>query len=746
MKMRYKFFIFILALQYGSGLLVAQNIPEIISGNVFEHEHGHKHPLIGVNVYWSGTTKGTVSDEQGFFTIDRVNTTSKLVFSYAGFAPDTILVADKTKLEVVLSNAIDLEEVEIVKRNKSTEYSMINPIKIESISEEELCKAACCNLSESFETNPSVDVSFTDAITGTKQIQMLGLSGSYTQITRENMPDVRGLSAIYGMEYIPGPWIEGIQLNKGTGSVLNGYESITGQINVELRKPETAERIYINLFGNNDSRIEANVNLANKISKKWSTGLLFHGRNQSVAMDKNGDGFRDKPTGNQYILLNRWHFSSENGWIGQFGIKGTMNSSIGGQTDFEANIDNGLWGMEMETRRLESWMKIGKVSDDKPYQSFGLQVSGVVHDQISSFGIKHYTGLQKSGYINFIFQSAFSDTRHKYKLGSSIQSDLFTEKLDSLEFDRMEVVPGVFYEYTFSPNTNFDIVAGLRSDYHNNYGLFITPRVHVRYAIKEKSVIRFSAGSGRRTASILAENMSVFASGRSIRILNSEQSSPYNLRAEKAWNLGMNFTQKFRLDYRDGSISFDVYHTTFKDQVVVDLDNNTQEIIFYNLKGESYSTSFQTQIDYEVVKRLDLRVAYRWYDVKTTYIDGLAAKPFVSRNRAFMNLSYATRNHFKLDYTIQWYGSKRIPSTNLNPEIYQLNSYSPDFFLMNAQISKVWNEKFEIYLGGENLLDFKQQNPILASDDPFGSYFDSSLIWGPIFGRMIYAGIRLKIK
>jgi outer membrane receptor for ferrienterochelin and colicin len=323
---------------------------------------------------------------------------------------------------------------------------------------------------------------------------------------------------------------------------------------------------------------------------------------------------------------------------------------------------------------------------------------------------------------------------------------MFTEKLDSLEFDRSEIVPGIFYEYTFSPHPKFDIVAGLRGDYHNNYGLFLTPRLHLRYAIKEKSVLRLSAGSGRRTASILAENMSVFASGRSIRILDSEQSSPYNLKAEKAWNFGMNFTQKFRLDYRDGSVSFDCYHTSFEDQVVVDLDNNTQDILFYNLQGESYSTSFQSQLDYEVIKRLDLRVAYRWYNVRTTYIDGLAAKPLVSRSRAFMNLSYATRNHYKFDYTIQWYGSKRIPSTRSNPEIYQLDSYSPDFFLMNAQVSKVWNEKFEIYIGGENLLDFKQLNPILASDDPFGSYFDSSLIWGPIFGRMIYAGIRLKIK
>jgi outer membrane receptor for ferrienterochelin and colicin len=623
---------------------------------------------------------------------------------------------------------------------------MINPIKVESIGEEELCKAACCNLSESFETNPSVDISFTDAITGTKQIQMLGLAGPYTQITRENMPDIKGLSAIYGMEYIPGPWIEGIQLNKGTGSVVNGFEGIAGQINVELRKPETAERVYLNVFGNTESRIEANLNLARKVNKKWSTALLFHGRNQSFAMDKNNDGFIDKPTGNQYILLNRWHFASGNGWISQFGIKGTLNSNIGGQAGFNPKINEGLWGMEMETKRLESWMKIGKVSAKKPFQSYGFQLSGLIHDQSSVFGNKQYSGMQKSGYINFIFQSAFSDIRHKYKLGTSIQGDGFSERLDSMNFDRNEVVPGAFFEYTFSPHPDFDIVTGLRSDYHNNYGIFITPRVHLRYALKKKSVIRLSAGRGQRTASILAENMPVFASGRSVVILDSKQSAPYNLSAEKAWNFGVNFTQKFRLDYRDGSISFDLYHTTFKDQVVVDLDYDPQQILFYNLDGKSFSTSFQSQFDYEVLKRLDLRLAYRWYNVKTNYINGIKAKPLVSKNRAFLNLAYATRKQLKLDYTIQWYGSKRIPETSSNPEEYRLEGFSPDFFLMNAQISKEWNEKFEIYFGAENLLGYKQSNPILASNYPFGQYFDSSLIWGPVFGRMIYAGLRLRIK
>ncbi len=726
--------------------IMAQNTTDIITGKVVEKEHEHLNPLIGVNVYWAGTTNGTVTNEKGEFSIETNSSTDLLVFSYAGYSSDTVYVNSEKILNIILGQAIGLEEVKVVSRKKSMEFSMLNPVKIESVGEGELEKAACCNLSESFETNPSVDVSFTDAITGTKQIQMLGLAGPYTQITRENMPDIRGLSAIYGMEYIPGSWIEGIQLNKGTGSVVNGFESIAGQINIELRKPESADRVYLNLFGNTENRLEGNLNLAQKVNEKWSTAILLHARNQQVAMDNNNDGFMDKPVGNQFILLNRWKYHGSNGWESQFGIKGTNTNAVGGQMDYKPNEVQGLWGMEMSTQRLETFLKVGKVSKKKPYQSLGMQYSGMVHKQESLFGNKLYQADQITGYANIIFQSAFANTRNKYRTGTSLQYDKIIENLDSKSFNREEVVPGVFFEYTYSPNPKLDVVAGIRGDLHSNFGFFATPRLHVRYAPAETSIIRISAGRGQRTASILAENSSVLASSRSVLILGNNTEIPYGLDAEKAWNFGANFTQKFRLDYRQGAISFDIYHTRFQNQVVVDLDYNPQSVLFYNLEGESYSTSFQAQIDYELIKRLDVRLAYRWYDVQTEYMSGKLSKPLVSTNRAFANFAYNTHNHWKFDYTLQWHGPKRIPSTASNPVEYRLDEESPAFFLMNAQMSKEWNEKFEIYLGAENLTDYKQKNPILANDDPFGQYFDSSLIWGPVFGRMFYGGIRLKIK
>ena len=724
---------------------VAQPASNILTGKVFEQTvKNQRHPLVGANIYWSGTTQGSVSVPDGSFVIEKTGETNLLVISFTGFQPDTLDVKGKNYIEVQLENQIEIEGVEVIKRQKTTSFSMLDPIKVEKIGEKELQKAACCNLSESFETNASVDVSFTDAITGTKQIQMLGLAGPYTQITRENMPDIRGLSAIYGMEYVPGTWIEGIQLNKGTGTVVNGFESIAGQINVEMHKPESTDRLYLNIYGNGESRAEANLNLAHKINERLSTGLMVHARNQSVEMDWNSDGFMDKPVGGQYIILNRWKLKTENNWESQLGLKATFNKMDGGQIE-TIGITENSWKMKMETTRLEGWMKLGKVFVNDPTKSIGMQFSVLTHDQESGFGLKDYSGQQHSGYANFIYQSLRNE-RSSYKLGASFQYDKYNEELDTLKFEREEIVPGLFGEYTFSPSGNLDIVTGIRADYHNNFGMFLTPRLHFRYAVAEKSVVRFSAGRGQRTASILAENNSVLASSRVLNIIGEGNSKPYGLDPEIAWNIGANFTQKFRLDYRDGAITFDLYHTIFQNQIVVDLDESPQSVLFYNLEGESYSTSFQVQTDYELIRRLDVRLAYRWYNVKTTYKSGTKDKPLLSPHRAFTNLAYETRNHWKFDYTVQWQGPKRIPNTESNPLAYQLKKESPSFFLMNAQITKQWREMFDVYLGVENILDYTQADPILASNDPNGDYFDSSLIWGPIFGRMIYGGIRLKIK
>ena len=710
---------------------------------------GQKEKLYGASVYWSGTTSGVITDTAGYFRLKKEVATNQLVVSFIGYVSDTISVDGESLLQIHLIQDNQLDAVEVEYRQKTTTIDFISAKKVETIGERELLKAACCNLSESFETSPSVDVSFTDAITGTREIQMLGLAGPYTQIMRENMPDVRGLSAIQGMTYTPGTWVEAIQLNKGTGSVVNGYESIAGQINVNLRNPANMDRLYLNSYVNQMGRLELNANLSADVGDRWGTSLLLHGKSNAIRNDTNEDGFLDNPLSKQFIGLNRWELYNDQGLHLQFGIKGTFIDNISGENDFELSDrgSNNIWGMQMLTNRLEAWSKIGKVNPEKPYESFGIQISGSYHDQKTFFGLREFDATHSMLYGNFIFQSIIGSTNHQYKTGLSFQYDDYLEVFDQMNYDRTEVVPGGFFEYSFMGSERFDVVAGIRGDYHNLFGAFVTPRLHLRYLLTENTVLRGSAGRGQRTANILAENMGLMASNRVFDIQGDNTNKPYGLDAEVAWNYGVNLTHEFTLDYKDGSVTFDFYRTDFENQIVVDLDESPQGVSFYNLAGDSYSNSFQAQVDYELIKRLDLRTAYRWFDVQTTYGDRLLKKPLVSTHRAFANLGYETRDHWRFDYTINWQGGKRIPNTSSNPAEYRLPETSPDFVLMNAQVSKYWrDEVFEIYVGAENILNFRQESPIISSEMPFSSYFDSSLVWGPIFGRNLYLGLRYRIR
>jgi len=732
----------------GSTKSEAKDLSQVSGEIVRIDEDGVREPLIGVNVYWLDSQQGTSTNVEGRFTLERPEDARFLIASYVGYAPDTIEVDEDNYVGIELSESYTMETVEVSYRKKATEYSFLDPVKVQIINEDELLKAACCNLSESFTTNPSVDVSFTDAVTGARQIQMLGLAGPYTQITKENMPDIRGLSNVYGLTFMPGPWLEGLQLIKGSGSVVNGYEAIAGQINLELWKPEKADPLYLNFYGNEGSRIEGNAAINQSLGENVHTGLLLHGKTQQAVQDRNDDGFMDNHVGNNFFALNRWKFEGNDGWSGQLGLRGIYMEQESGQNASllpEGSPSNGLWRADIRTRRADGWAKIGKVFSDKPGTSIGLQLSGFVHDHESTFGDRPYDAQQQNGYANLIYQSILGTTFHKYKAGLSFQYDRLEEHLGDQFFTRNEIVPGAFFEYTYSPGEQFTAVAGLRGDYHNNFGFFATPRLHLRYAFNDLTVVRASAGQGRRTASILAENIGPLASARNYVVRSMDADNPYGLDQEVAWNFGLNLTQGFDFLDRPSVLSLDAYHTRFQQQIIVDLDQDPQEINFYNLDGDSYATSLQAQVDMELARGLDVRMAYRYNDVQQTYDQDLRERPFVSRHRAFINTAYESRSAWKLDLTLNWQGTQRIPDTQEKPVGLRMDPRSPDFLLVNAQVSKTWEEQFEFYLGAENLFNYRQPNPILDSAQPFSPDFDASLIWGPVFGRMVYAGVRYRL-
>ena len=731
-----------------------------VKGVVLEEDKkGSFKPLPGASVIWLGTNKGTLTDSAGIFFIQRDDNPGRLVISYAGYTADTITITDTKELKIILASGKQLSEVKLYAKQRSTYLAALNPIRTQVMTERELFKAACCNLSESFETNPSVDVSYNDAVTGSKQIQLLGLSGNYTQLTVENLPGPRGIATPLGLNSIAGPWVESIQLNKGVGSVTNGFESIAGQINIELKKPEKAERFYENMYINSMGKTDFNLNLNQRIGKKWSTGLLLHDDLlYNKTNDFNKDGFLDLPIGNLFSAINRWKYDDGKGFLTQFGFKFLSDSKTGGETMDDPDIDKfttNHYGIGINIKRYEGFAKIGYVFPGKKYQSIGLQLSAFDHQQDSYFGLTAYNARQNNFYANLVYQSIIGSSVHKFRTGLSFVSDKYNEDFKSINYTRTETVPGAFFEYTFTPVEKFNIVAGLRADHNSLFarpddrrgrGWFATPRLHMRYEPVKGTTIRLSAGRGQRTANIFAENMTVFVSARQVNILSTEPGKAYGLDPEVAWNKGISIDQKFKLFNRDGLFSVDYFRNDFYDQVIVDLED-ARQVRFYDLAGRSFSNSFQAEMNFEPVRKLEIRLAYRYFDVKTTYNNILLSKPFTAKNRAFANLAYEISG-WKFDYTFNYNGSKRIPSTSGNPVQYQRNTSSPSYVLMNAQVSKTLgkNHSFEVYLGGENLSNYFQKDPILAADEPFGNYFDAALIWGPVTGRLFYTGFRYKIK
>lgn len=721
-----------------------------INGQVFSSlENGGTAPLAGANIYTVTGNAFAQSDPAGAFTITVPMNDSVLVVSHAGFSTDTLMVRPGIAYSVVMHPGSRLEEVIVRTHRRSTFVSTIDPVRTQVMTERELVKAACCNLSETFETNPSVDVTYNDAVTGSKQIQLLGLSGNYTQLTVENLPGPRGLATPLGLSTIAGPWIESIQLTKGIGPVVNGFESIAGQINVELKKPEQGERLFANAYVNDFGKTDLNLNLTKKLGERWSVALLLHDdflANKS--RDFNNDGFRDLPYGNQFAMVNRWNYQGTQGFSTQFGIKFLDDRRTGGETSFNPSTDRhstSRYGIGISMERYEGFAKIGYVFPGKKMKSIGLQLSSFAHRQSSYFGLTDYLANQDNLYANLIYQSIINTTAHKFRTGMSLVHDVYDERIAEKNFRRTESVPGVFFEYTFSPVEKFNLVAGIRADHHSLFGYFLTPRLHARYQPFQGTTIRLSAGRGQRTANIFAENTGVLASSRRIEVIGNEAGKAYGLDPEVAWNKGISIDQRLRLFNRSATACLDFFRNDFNQQVVVDIEQ-PGSAKFYNLDGRSFSNSLQAEVTFEPLKQLEARIAYRFFDVRSTYAGTVLQRPLISRHRAFMNLAY-TLGRWKFDQTLTINGSKRIPSTVTNPSPYQREALSPAYVMVNAQVSTTIGKKrpMEFYIGGENLGNFFQQNAIIAAGEPFCPYFDASLIWGPVSGRMFYAGWRFKV-
>ena len=691
--------------------------------------------LIGANVVWIGTNFGTSTDANGSFTLERRPEINTIVVSFVGFDNDTISCEGLDFVEVKLSGEITLDNV-VVKATRPGVMKAKGAQNIDVLGSTELCRAACCNLGESFSNNPSVDVEYSDAATGAKQIKLLGLSGGYVQMLTENVPAFRGAAAPFSLGYIPGTWMQSIQVSKGAATVKNGYESITGQINVEYLKPQLDEELDVNLFLDSHLKFETNIEGNIHLNDALSTGLLAHYENMWMEHDGNDDGFMDMPKVQQYDFMNRWMYK-KNHYIMQAYVKALKEDRKGGQVENAHNhkkvTDNQLYRINIESERYEGVLKNAYIFDEAHNTNVALILSGSLHKMNSLYGLKTYDVNNNNAYAQLMFETEFT-SNHSISTGLSFNHDCFDERwklelMPNLVKAPDENIAGAYAQYTFNHDEKLVFMAGVRGDYSDLYSAFFTPRAHVKWVLSELLKLRFSAGKGYRTPRPMLDYHTLLASSRDI-ILDD------NLKQEEAWNCGA--TASFDIDIFDKCliINLEYYYTNFKNQVVIDLDSDAHKVHFYNLDGLSYSHTYQIDATYPFFEGFSLLGAFRINDVKTT-IDGvLREKPLSSCYKGLLTATYKTPLEiWQFDVTMQFNGGGRLPEPFGTFDPYQL---------LNAQILR-WFRWGDVYIGAENITNFKQKNPIIGCHDPFGENFDATMIYGPIDGIMFYAGIKWKL-
>ena len=667
--------------------------------------------------------------------------------SVIGFQNDTIHVdSKKQELEIVLRGGVELKEVNVVSRKLGTMKLRNSVMNEDMISSAELSRAACCNLGESFVTNPSVDVSYSDAATGAKQIKLLGLSGTYVQMLTENIPNYRGAAAPYGLGYVPGPWMQSIQVSKGISSVKNGYEAITGQINVEFKKPQLPEADWVsaNLFASTTNRYEANADATLKLSKRWSTSLLAHYENETKAHDGNDDGFVDIPQVEQYNVWNRWAYMGDH-YVFQAGFKALSETRSSGQSTHGDMYSGELYKVGIDTERYELFTKNAYIFDKEKNTNLALILSTSWHNQDAMYGRKLYNVDQTNTYASLMFETEFNP-QNSFSAGLSFNYDAYDQhyRLNNnadtpLKASDKEAVPGAYVQYTLNLNDQWMLMAGLRGDYSSKHGFFVTPRAHLKYNPNDYVHFRLSAGKGYRTNHVLAENNYLLSSSRKVEIAK-------NLDMEEAWNLGASVSTYIPVFGKTLNVNAEYYYTDFRKQVVVDMDSNPHEVAFYNLDGRSYSHVFQVEASYPFFKGFTLTGAYRLTDAQTTYKGQRMEKPLTGKYKGLLTASYQTPlGIWQFDATLQLNGGGRMPAPYelADGQLSWSRRYG-SFEQLSMQVTRYFR-RWSIYVGGENLTNFKQKNPIIDAANPWGDNFDSTMIWGPVHGAKAYVGIRFNL-
>ena len=729
-------------------LLPVGSIAQTVTGRVI---NTNNKPLPGASIVWLNNKKGIAANEDGVFSINKTAANSKLVASNSGYANDTIDVSKTETILFVLKAANNLEDVLISAEKAGTVMSNRSTIKTEILTSVELKKSACCDLAGCFETQSSVQPQTTNIITNAKELRILGLSGVYNQVLIDGFPMIQGLSFTYGISGIPGTLVDNIYISKGANSVLQGHESISGQINVETKKPNATEKLFANVYINSFAEKHLNLTTNFKVGK-WHSLLAFHTVQAANKTDRDKDNFLDLPLLTRYMVMNKWKIGKEKdwGWSSEIALRFLNEKRIGGQTFFEPGKHKGsstIYGNTVSIDQPEMWAKTSYRFNDM--HRITLYTSGFQQNQESFFGSLSYNAKQTNAFVNLQYELTKSEN-HSLKTGVSFKSlDLdediaFTDNIINRNYDgnynRNEKILGLFAENTMSFfNGKLTWIAGIRADNHNQFGWNVTPRTLLKYDPTSKLTIRANIGTGWRTVNLFSENIGLLASSRNIVFQEA-------LRPEKALNTGINITQKFETENVSGYISMDYYRTNFQNQIFPDYDTDPTKAFIKNFTGKSVSNGFQTDFFIKLYNSYEFKAGYNFLDVYRVNNGTKEVLPFNPRHKVLTTFSYKpVSNKFHADANIHWFGKQRLPNTKSNPAAYQRPDFSKDYTTVNAQFTYLFNA-FEVYTGCENIFNFRQSQPIISWQNPFSPYFDISSVWGPTRGREFYMGLRWKLK
>jgi outer membrane receptor for ferrienterochelin and colicins len=741
--------IFLIVLVITAGIITAQTNSEVktVSGVIYGAAGEGRETLDGAVVKWINTKKGTLTDAKGKFEISTEGISDfRLLIYYIGYAKDTVDVQGKEFVEVTMKSNFTTQQIVVQDEMKSSFISN-DKTKTEVITGTELKKAACCDLSGMFGKNASVDVAVTDILTNTKELKLLGLEGAYTQVLIDNLPIMSGLVTKYGVTSIPGTLINKITFSKGSNSVLQGYESISGIMNVLLKDYTNSDRFLLNGFVNNALENQINLNGTAKMDK-WSTIGAFQTVQKSLKMDENGDSFLDAPQTTRYMLYNKWKYgiAGEDKTNAIIGVKYLDERRIGGQKNFEYDTDRGsnkIYGQTVDIQQGDVYSRVSRETGKN--SQLKMFLAGSFFNQASYYGVTEYNAKQRNFYVNAIYDFPLGKN-NSVRTGGSYKYENINEDIKFLEntnnktyagnYEKLESVPGVFAETSLDfPVINTSFIAGVRFDYHNKYNLITTPRFLIRHQLTKETVVRVSAGTGFRTINLFGEYSNLLASGKNII-------TPSELEPEKMINYGIDVLQNLDFGSVSGNITLDFYRTDFSNKIQNDYEKNYLAVTFLN-NNASASNVFQVETNLTFFRDFDFKLGYKLIDLYYIENGNKVEQPFNAKNRVVSSLGYSTPDrNWNANFSVQWFGTQRLPSTAGYPAEYQRPLESDPYTIINGQVTKNF-KNFELYGGVENLLDFTQPNPIISADNPFSPYFDTSYIWGPTLGRTFYMGFRL---